>query len=149
MEIRRSFDRLISTMGFSILVIWYLYIQSGPCSRNDGPWGPCYVITRSVYIGICAVSILWCPQPKMWCRDSGGDIAHNKDHSSCQAAMEHGGSRNIIFIFCIIYEITLRNPACGTIDVPLNPIKLLCIIFIRITKYNILQIILRLNKSWD
>ena len=29
MEIRRSYDRLISTMGFSILVRCYLYIESG------------------------------------------------------------------------------------------------------------------------
>ena len=30
MEIRRSYDRLISTMGFPILVRLYLYIESGP-----------------------------------------------------------------------------------------------------------------------
>ena len=30
MEIRRSYDRLISTMGFPILVRWHLYIESGP-----------------------------------------------------------------------------------------------------------------------
>ena len=29
-EIRRSSDRLISTMGFPILVRWYLYIESAP-----------------------------------------------------------------------------------------------------------------------
>ena len=31
-EIRRSYDRLISTMGFPILVRWHLYIESGPWS---------------------------------------------------------------------------------------------------------------------
>ena len=30
MEIRRSYDRLISTIGFPILVRWHLYIESGP-----------------------------------------------------------------------------------------------------------------------
>ena len=30
MEIRRSYGRLISTMGFPILVRWHLYIESGP-----------------------------------------------------------------------------------------------------------------------
>ena len=30
MEIRRSYDRLISTMGFPILVRCHLYIESGP-----------------------------------------------------------------------------------------------------------------------
>ena len=30
MEIRRSYDRLVSTMGFPILVRWHLYIESGP-----------------------------------------------------------------------------------------------------------------------
>ena len=29
-EIRRSYDRLISTMGFPKLVRWHLYIESGP-----------------------------------------------------------------------------------------------------------------------
>ena len=29
-EIRRSYDPLISTMGFPILVRWHLYIESGP-----------------------------------------------------------------------------------------------------------------------
>ena len=29
-ETRRSYDRLISTMGFPILVRWHLYIESGP-----------------------------------------------------------------------------------------------------------------------
>ena len=29
-EIRWSYDRLISTMGFPILVTWHLYIESGP-----------------------------------------------------------------------------------------------------------------------
>ena len=33
-EIRRSYDRLISAMGFPILVRWHLYIESGP-------WKPC------------------------------------------------------------------------------------------------------------
>ena len=31
MEIRRSYDRLISTMGFPLLVRCHLYIGSGPC----------------------------------------------------------------------------------------------------------------------
>ena len=30
MEIRRSYDRLISTMGFPILIRWHLYIESRP-----------------------------------------------------------------------------------------------------------------------
>ena len=30
MEIRRSYDRLISTIGFPILVRWHLYIEQGP-----------------------------------------------------------------------------------------------------------------------
>ena len=34
MEIRRSYDRLISTMGFPILVRWHLYIESGPWLLN-------------------------------------------------------------------------------------------------------------------
>ena len=41
-DIRRSYDRLISTMGFPILVRWCLYIESGPskaisarCATNN------------------------------------------------------------------------------------------------------------------
>ena len=30
-EIRRSYDRVISTMGFPMLVRWHIYIKSGPC----------------------------------------------------------------------------------------------------------------------
>ena len=30
MEIRRTYDRLISTIGFPILIRWHLYIESGP-----------------------------------------------------------------------------------------------------------------------
>ena len=35
MEIRRSYDRLISTMGFPILVRRHLYIESGPWSLSS------------------------------------------------------------------------------------------------------------------
>ena len=35
MEIRRSYDRLISIMGFPILVRWHLYIESGTRAPAD------------------------------------------------------------------------------------------------------------------
>ena len=38
-EIRRSYDRLISTMGFPILVRWHLYIESGPRCLWGQPTG--------------------------------------------------------------------------------------------------------------
>ena len=34
-EIRRSYDRLISTMGFPKLVRWHLYIESGSCCSGS------------------------------------------------------------------------------------------------------------------
>ena len=40
MEIRRSYDRLISTMGFPILVRRHLYIVSGPWSVALASGGP-------------------------------------------------------------------------------------------------------------
>ena len=40
MEIRRSYDRLISTMGFPILVRRHLYIESGSKSRVWGESSP-------------------------------------------------------------------------------------------------------------
>ena len=33
MVIRRTYDHLISIMGFPILVRWHIYIESGPCSQ--------------------------------------------------------------------------------------------------------------------
>ena len=36
MEIRRSLVRLISTIGFHILVRWHLHIESGPGRENKG-----------------------------------------------------------------------------------------------------------------
>ena len=38
-EIRRSYDRLISTMGFPILVRWHLYIETGPSQFYPYPSG--------------------------------------------------------------------------------------------------------------
>ena len=43
MELRRSYYRLISTMGFPILVRWHIYIESGPwrrraCSCKEHTW---------------------------------------------------------------------------------------------------------------
>ena len=42
MEITRSYNRLISTMGFPILVTWHLYIKPGPSSLWSGftKWNP-------------------------------------------------------------------------------------------------------------
>ena len=49
-EIRRSYDRLISTMGFPILVRWYIDIESGPCSLIRRIT---ILITWHIYICIC------------------------------------------------------------------------------------------------
>ena len=46
-EIRRSYDRLISTMGFPILVRWHLYIESGP-------WSLYVIIRKSFGKAFCA-----------------------------------------------------------------------------------------------
>ena len=51
MEIRRSYDRLISTMGFPILVEWHLYFESGPndwCPHHTRP-GPRLNIRKYVF----------------------------------------------------------------------------------------------------
>ena len=47
-EIRRSYDRLISTMGFPILVRLHLYIESGP----GGDWLPVCWWTELIWIHI-------------------------------------------------------------------------------------------------
>ena len=48
-EIRRSYDRLISTMGFPILVRWHFYIESGPKSK------------QLIYRSGSRRFYLWCP----------------------------------------------------------------------------------------
>ena len=60
MEIRRSYDRLISTMGFPILVRWHLYIESGP-------WWLLYVLV--ILVNICSDNGLILPpwhQANVW-----------------------------------------------------------------------------------
>ena len=51
-EIRRSYDRLISTMGFPILVRCHLYIESGPRSYKE------HVVPLSIKL-----YIKWYPRP--------------------------------------------------------------------------------------
>ena len=38
MELRRSYDHLISTMGFPIMVRRHLYIESGPWVKPTNQW---------------------------------------------------------------------------------------------------------------
>ena len=49
-EIRRSYDRLISTMGFPILTRWHLYIESGP-------W--CVIVTSRCITFSNIISLDW------------------------------------------------------------------------------------------
>ena len=51
MEIRRSYDRLISTMGFPILVRWHLYIESGPRFFLYGQYRGCWWLGDSMSQG--------------------------------------------------------------------------------------------------
>ena len=51
MEIRRSYDHLISTMGFPILQRWHLYIESGPWIPHReyyGCWWPDEVRSQGI-----------------------------------------------------------------------------------------------------
>ena len=64
MEIRRYYDRLISTMGFPILVRWHIYIESGPKITEDvmgpGTWrtslglSPCHH-----YVSLMWLQLTW------------------------------------------------------------------------------------------
>ena len=56
MEIRRSHDRLISTMGFPILVRWYLYIESGPRFFSSPLSSPFITFHRLACLGRGALS---------------------------------------------------------------------------------------------
>ena len=67
MEIRRSYDRLISTMGFPILVRRHLYIESGPrLSAHNLPVVPSSVValTQAAYTHLTntpgIIFINWC-----------------------------------------------------------------------------------------
>ena len=55
MEIRRSYDRLISIMGFPILVRWHLYIESGPWRCYDAN----FVVTRESWWLLSRISGYW------------------------------------------------------------------------------------------
>ena len=59
-ELRRSYDRLISTMGFPTLVRWHLYIESG-----SGPYTIIWWISVWIYLG---------PKPNGW---HGADMFSN------------------------------------------------------------------------
>ena len=61
MEIRQSYDCLISTMGFPILVRWHLYIESGPCKfrqGKDGLQGLCNIGFRPKLI-LISCNLVW------------------------------------------------------------------------------------------
>ena len=51
---RRSYDRLISTMGFPILVRWHLYIETGPQLRGKRTWWRHQMETFSALLALCA-----------------------------------------------------------------------------------------------
>ena len=58
-EIRRSYDRLISTMGFPILVRLYLYIESGPRAQ----WlarSPDTSISNMLYVSCLKIPSNYC-----------------------------------------------------------------------------------------
>ena len=61
-EIRRSYDRLISTMGFPILVRWHLYIESGPWCGGSISNGPHITIFSVIFFApLCfhSTSLFW------------------------------------------------------------------------------------------
>ena len=47
-EIRRSYDCLISIMGFPILVRWHLYIESGPWTYQTFKYVQCYLLDSPI-----------------------------------------------------------------------------------------------------
>ena len=67
MEIRRSYDRLISTMGFPILVRQHLYTESGPR------------YPKMIFMGICSSNELPWPDLKTECLDNSPINGHQED----------------------------------------------------------------------
>ena len=74
-EIRRSYDRLISTMGFPILVRWHSYIEPGPreflsCILGLLSWCPikstCWIRNSRIQIPDIQMSYLDFDQPQQW-----------------------------------------------------------------------------------
>ena len=53
MEIKRSYDRFISTAGYPILVRWHLYIESGPCISHRS-WCLCFS-----WLGCHSLIFIW------------------------------------------------------------------------------------------
>ena len=75
MEIRRSYNRLISTMGFPILVRWHLYIESRPRFLNK------HMIPKS----------LCCSWLQNGCHNEGNQ--HNYCRLSCLLTAADPGAR--------------------------------------------------------
>ena len=60
-EIRRSYERLISTMGFPILIRWHLYIESGPSLFHClfSGWSTICYSCNTIYIAVLFESVWW------------------------------------------------------------------------------------------
>ena len=65
MEIRRSYDRLIATMGFPILIRWHLYIESGPCGFWD------FILLSHCDLLISFWQTMCCTGSMFWIHDFG------------------------------------------------------------------------------
>ena len=114
MEIRRSYDRLISTMGFPILVRWHLYIESGPRILNEAK-----LETRVITIGERLGGMWSVCRPKLGHparRDWGqGELAESPNTPNVTVAIGDVGEQSVrgaSFIF--------NRTATATIDAILD-----------------------------
>ena len=114
MEIRRSCDRLISTMGFPILVRRHLYIESGPW-QSFGP----FLVPRSILSDKSESLQIYKIHTYLW--PTAVSVTHRQsslDHDSeIQAARDVYIRRYVPVIAAVICRSEGRfssvTPACG------------------------------------
>ena len=91
-EIRRSYDRLISTMGYPILVRWHLYIESGPWGSVNKCWWMIFPILITMYLShiCCLMVVARCVWRAYWSLSPGGSVVlawHLKISRHCNKAV--------------------------------------------------------------
>ena len=156
MEIGQSYDRLISTMGFPILVIWLFYTESGPCrhvcfvffiylcnsacsetsTQGDHSFRP---ISQIIYeLRVESRESLYCPNFDFLIQSG-----HNNSSAVVACGMQNSDIRTdctIIFqatathIYCNIWIMNSQQTVC---EKGLGLFSVYCLWYLMITGFNI------------
>ena len=106
MEIRRSYDRLISTMGFPILVRRHLYIESGPRKRSGDQYPFAFFVIHCsdiTWVSSCLKSLITQLIVQMFVQDGNKEVMQ-KVFPACRdiimsVSLTTGNGNNVNIIF--------------------------------------------------